>query len=131
MVWSYPDLRGDVILTADGNGARVGERFRYDPFGQSVDPATGLIGTTGADQALPDDLPGGADRGMVGGHNKLTEHHGTIIAVQMLKKFVQMASTRSERFGRDRLRRQQPPQRCDPQRMLALQQRKLRHEQAI
>ena len=33
-VWSYPNLHGDVILTADHEGVRTGERVRFDPFGQ-------------------------------------------------------------------------------------------------
>jgi len=52
-VWSYPNLHGDVTVTADQTGTRVGALFSYDPFGQPIDSATGRIGTAVADQAVP------------------------------------------------------------------------------
>jgi RHS repeat-associated protein len=81
-VWSYPNLHGDVILTADGTGQRTG-RFSYDPFGQPIDPVTGAIGTVAADDAVPNNLPGDADNAFVGAHGKLYEHQGTIATVEM------------------------------------------------
>ena len=81
-VWSYPNLHGDVILTADHTGVRTG-RFSYDPFGQPIDPATGDIGTATADDAVPDNLPGDADHAFVGQHQKLYEHQGTVATIQM------------------------------------------------
>ena len=81
-VWSYPNLHGDVILTADGAGARTG-RFAYDPFGQPIRPGTGEIGTLVADDAVPDNLPGDADHGFVGGFQKLYEHQGSVATVEM------------------------------------------------
>jgi len=81
-VWSYPNLHGDVILTADSTGQRTG-RYAYDPFGQPVDPATGDIGTATADDAVPDNLPGDADHAFVGQHQKLYEHQGTVATIQM------------------------------------------------
>ncbi len=59
-------------------------RASYDPFGQPIDPVTGLIGTTTADDAVPDTVAGAdADYSWVGGHRKLYEHQGTIAAIQM------------------------------------------------
>ncbi len=81
--WSYPDLRGDVIVTTDEQGTRQGARFSYDPFGQPIDPVTGRIGTVTADESLPNNMPGKADQGMVGGHSKLTEHAGLIQVIEM------------------------------------------------
>jgi RHS repeat-associated protein len=81
-VWSYPNLHGDVILTADGTGLRTG-RFSYDPFGQPIDPVTGAIGTAAADDAVPNNLPGDADNAFVGQHGKLYEHQGTIATIEM------------------------------------------------
>jgi len=81
-VWSYPNLHGDVILTADAAGLRTG-RFSYDPFGQPIDPVTGAIGTLTADDAVPNNLPGDADHGFVGQHQKLYEHQGTVATIQM------------------------------------------------
>jgi RHS repeat-associated protein len=81
-VWSFPNVHGDVILTADGGGVRTG-RFAYDPFGQPVDLVTGDIGTSTANDAVPDNLPGDADNAFVGQHQKLYEHQGTVATIQM------------------------------------------------
>ena len=82
--WAYPNLHGDMIVQADATGIRVGVRASYDPFGQPIDPATGLIGTTTADDAVPDTISGSdADYGWVGGHRKLYEHQGSIASIQM------------------------------------------------
>ena len=64
--WSYPNLHGDITVTADQTGTRSAGVLRYDPFGQPIDPTTGRIGTTIADDAGPDTLPGQADWGWVG-----------------------------------------------------------------
>jgi len=81
--WAYPNLHGDLIVTTDSDGARVGERSVYDPFGQPIDPVTWAIGTTDADDAIPDLLEGDADFGWAGQHSKYTEHHGTIHTISM------------------------------------------------
>ena len=82
-VWSYPNIHGDISVTADAAGARSAA-FRYDPFGQSIDSATGQIGTTVADDTLPENIPGAnADLGWVGGASKLTEHASSIATIEM------------------------------------------------
>ena len=81
--WSFPNLHGDVILTADDTGVRAASCSFYDPFGQPIDPATGNIGTTTADDAGPDTLTGDADYGWLGQHQKLSEHQGSIATVEM------------------------------------------------
>ncbi len=81
--WSYPNLHGDSILTADATGTRTGVRASYDPFGQPIDPVTGRIGTLAADDAVPDTSPGEADYGFVGGAKKLYEHQGSIATIEM------------------------------------------------
>ena len=81
--WSYPNLHGDSILVAGAAGVRVGARASYDPFGQSLEPGTGAIGTRTADDALGDTSPGEADYGWVGGARKLTEHQGSIATIEM------------------------------------------------
>ncbi len=82
--WGYPNLHGDVIVTADEDGTRIGARAVYDPFGQPIDPGTWAIGTAAADDAIPSELiVGDADFGWVGSHAKLTEHHGSIATVEM------------------------------------------------
>ncbi|RLP76361.1 hypothetical protein D9V32_05685 [Mycetocola tolaasinivorans] len=81
--WSFSNQHGDVMVTTDAAGAREGARRAYDPFGQSIDPVTGVPGTLAAAAALPDNLPGNADYGWVGGNQKLTEHAGSIETVEM------------------------------------------------
>jgi RHS repeat-associated protein len=81
--WGFPNLHGDVIVATDGDGLRVGARSVYDPFGQPIDPDTWAIGTTDADDAIPDRLVGDADFGWVGQHSKYTEHHGSIHTISM------------------------------------------------
>jgi RHS repeat-associated protein len=35
-VWSYPNLQGSVAAIADGQGAKTGGTFTYDPFGRPL-----------------------------------------------------------------------------------------------
>jgi hypothetical protein len=55
--WFYPNQHGDVIVQADSAGCRVGVRTAFDPFGQTIDPATGNIGTKVADDSVQDTTP--------------------------------------------------------------------------
>ncbi|MCU1417149.1 MAG: hypothetical protein JWP32_1323 [Schumannella sp.] len=81
--WSYPNVHGDVVVTTDGAGARTGA-FRYDPFGQPIDPITGRIGTMAADEAVPDTIKNSdADYAWVGANSKLYEHAGSIATIEM------------------------------------------------
>ncbi|MGV8973486.1 MAG: PA14 domain-containing protein [Rhodoglobus sp.] len=81
--WSYPNIHGDVIVTATSAGARTGTLTSYDPFGQIADPTTGALGTTTANDAAPNDEPGDADNAWTGQHQKLYEHIDTIAAIEM------------------------------------------------
>lgn len=81
--WSYPNIHGDITVTADAAGTRSAGVHRYDPFGQPIDPTTGQIGTSTADDAGPDTLPGSADWGWLGQHRKLTERAGSIHTIEM------------------------------------------------
>ncbi|MFC9558177.1 PA14 domain-containing protein [Agromyces sp. NPDC056965] len=81
--WSYPNLQGSITVTADAAGVRSAGVFRYDPFGQPIDPVTGQIGTPTADDSGPDTLAGDADWGWLGQHRKLTEHAGSIMTIEM------------------------------------------------
>lgn len=81
--WHYPNVHGDLIRTTNPAGVPVGEVFSYDPFGQPIDPATGRIGSTTSDDAVPDTLPGQATNAWVGQHQKLYEHAGSIAAIEM------------------------------------------------
>jgi len=81
--WTYPNMLGSVIVEADGDGVRRGAVVRYDPWGQPIDPVSGRIGTTTADDAVIDNAPGDADYAFVGAHRKLYEHQGSVAVVQM------------------------------------------------
>lgn len=80
--WSYPNVHGDVVTTADATGTR-GAVINYDPFGQVIDPTAGAIGTVFGEDATPDNQPGTADNGWVGSHQKLEEHATAIAAIEM------------------------------------------------
>jgi RHS repeat-associated protein len=82
--WAYPNAHGDVIIQTDATSTRIGARASYDPFGQPIDPATGQIGTTAADDAVPDTITDAdADYAWVGGARKLYEHQGSIASIEM------------------------------------------------
>ncbi|QKS18973.1 hypothetical protein HUN58_02795 [Curtobacterium sp. Csp1] len=83
-VWSYPNIHGDIIATADAAGQLAGTTLPvYEPFGQVMDPTTGLFGTVPANQSGPDTQQGNADYGWLGQHQKLTEHLGSIATIEM------------------------------------------------
>lgn len=83
-LWSYPNLHGDEIVTADNTGVRSPGHASYDPFGQPIDPVTGNIGTTTADDAVPNTSNGTkADNAWVGTQQKLYEHLGAVAIVEM------------------------------------------------
>jgi RHS repeat-associated protein len=75
--WSYPNIHGDDIVTANQSGTRSA-LSAYDPFGQPIDPVTGNIGTLTADDAVPDTRPGNSDFGWVGSNGKQYEHEGDV-----------------------------------------------------
>jgi RHS repeat-associated protein len=81
--WSYPNLHGDIIVTADGQGSRQGPVVFYDPFGQPIDPKTGQIATKAADDSGPNTQPGDSDYGWVGAAGKQYEHAGDIATILM------------------------------------------------
>ncbi|MBD8729437.1 hypothetical protein IFT45_16015, partial [Frigoribacterium sp. CFBP 13707] len=81
--WSYPNIHGDIIVTADQAGTRSAGLSVYDPFGQTMDPVTGALGTMSANQAGPDNKSGNAEYGWLGQHQKLTEHLSTLSTIEM------------------------------------------------
>jgi RHS repeat-associated protein len=84
-VWSFPDLHGDDVATTDGNSARTSTALAmFDPFGDQIDPVTGLIGTLAANgQDLGDTTTPGASYGWEGSHLKQDQHTGDIATVEM------------------------------------------------
>jgi len=68
-VWSYPNVHGDVIATANAAGAKQGATLSYDPFGQAA--------------ALPDNSAGNMDYGWLGQHQRPLEHAAGIATIEM------------------------------------------------
>ncbi len=59
-VWSYPNVHGDVMATADAAGAKVGATLTYDPDGQAL-------------SGLPDNSAGNMDYAWLGRHQRPLE----------------------------------------------------------
>lgn len=69
-VWSYPNVHGDVMATANPAGAKVGSTLNYDPYGQA------LGGT-------PDNSAGNLDYGWLGQHQRGVETEAGIATIEM------------------------------------------------
>ena len=69
-VWSYPNLHGDVMATADAAGAKVGATLTYDPYGQAL-------------SGLPDNSAGNMDYAWLGRHQRPLEHAGPLATIEM------------------------------------------------
>ncbi|MGH9117237.1 MAG: RHS repeat-associated core domain-containing protein [Acidimicrobiales bacterium] len=67
-VWSYPNIHGDTIATANPAGTKTGGTYHYDPYGN---PLTGL----------PDNSAGALDYGWLGQHQRPLEHQTGFIPV--------------------------------------------------
>jgi RHS repeat-associated protein len=68
--WSYPNVHGDVMATADATGVKQGPTLSYDPYGQALG-------------ALPDNSAGRFDYGWLGQHQRGTEHEAGIATIEM------------------------------------------------
>ncbi|HEX3394842.1 MAG TPA: RHS repeat-associated core domain-containing protein [Acidimicrobiales bacterium] len=68
-VWSYPNVHGDVVATANAAGAKQGGTVSYDPFGRSL--------------VVPDNAPSNLDYGWLGQPQRPTEHAGRSSLVEM------------------------------------------------
>jgi RHS repeat-associated protein len=60
-VWSYPNIHGDVIATADAAGAKQGSTMHWGPYGETL-------------TAVPDNSEGAFDQGWLGQHQRPLEH---------------------------------------------------------
>ncbi|MGI8685144.1 MAG: RHS repeat-associated core domain-containing protein [Acidimicrobiales bacterium] len=67
--WSYPNVHGDVMITADGLGL-AGSANSYDPFGTPL-------------ASPPDNAPGNFDYGWLGQHQRPLEHEAGIATIEM------------------------------------------------
>ena len=74
----------DILVTTEDGGIRQGAVTCYDPFGDPVDPTTGLIGTTSADDAVGSNTTTpGLDTAWAGGASKTYDHVGAIAQIEM------------------------------------------------
>jgi RHS repeat-associated protein len=85
VVWSFPDLHGDDVVTTNGNGVRNSAALAiYDPFGDPINLTTGLIGTLSANaQDLGNTSTAGATYGWEGSSLKQYQHSGDIATIEM------------------------------------------------
>ena len=79
----HPHLHGDVAVTTEQNGVRQRCVASYDPFGQSIDSATGNIGTVAAATASPNDTTTSGSYDWVGSNQKLFQHAGDLGTIEM------------------------------------------------
>jgi large repetitive protein len=61
-VWSYPNIHGDIVATANMTGVKQGATLNYDPYGNLI---------TGN---LPDNTTGNLDNAWLGQYQRPTEH---------------------------------------------------------
>ncbi len=66
-VWSYPNVHGDLVATANQAGAKQGATVTYDPYGNRVGPAPAIDNSTGS-----------FDYGWVGQHQRPLEAQATL-----------------------------------------------------
>jgi RHS repeat-associated protein len=83
-VWSYPNLHGDYVATADGTGAKQGATTTYDPYGSTT------AGT------VPDNSAGSMDYGWLGKNQRPLEQQAGLQPV--IEMGARQYSTRLGRF---------------------------------
>ncbi len=69
-VWSFPNVHGDVMVTASDAGTRTSPTLNYDPFGQPLG-------------GLPKNLTGGFQFGYLGQHTRPTDSEISLQPTEM------------------------------------------------
>ncbi|MCA1704220.1 MAG: hypothetical protein LC808_13530, partial [Actinobacteria bacterium] len=77
-VWSYPNVHGALVATADGAGAKQGQTLAYDPFGNALTPTA-----PANPDGVPDNSPGNFDYGWLGQHQRGLEHAPGLATIEM------------------------------------------------
>lgn len=69
-VWSYRNVHGDIIATANASGVKQGSTRHYDPYGEALG-------------AVPDNSAGNFDYGWLGRHQRATETEAGMGTIEM------------------------------------------------
>ncbi|MGH8922379.1 MAG: hypothetical protein ACRD0H_29260, partial [Actinomycetes bacterium] len=77
-VWSYPNIHGDMVATADPAGAKRGDTLTYDPYGQALSPTA-----PASPDGVPDNSAGNFDYGWLGQQQRGLEHAPGIATIEM------------------------------------------------
>jgi RHS repeat-associated protein len=77
-VWSYPNVHGDVVATADGAVAKRGATVAFDPFGATLTPTSPT-----APDGVADNSAGNFDYGWLGQAQRPLEHAPGIATIEM------------------------------------------------
>jgi RHS repeat-associated protein len=77
--WSYPNIHGDIIVTADNTGTLNSVVYLYDPYGRTIDLASGALW----DPRMPQTSQGGFDYGWLGQHQRPGEHVSGYLTIEM------------------------------------------------
>jgi RHS repeat-associated protein len=70
-VWSYSNIHGDIVATANSSGVKQGATRAYDPYGQAISGE------------VPDNSSGNYDYGWLGQHERGLEHQGALSTIEM------------------------------------------------
>ena len=77
-VWSYPNVHGDLVVTADPQGAKRDSTIAYDPFGTTLTATSPT-----APDGVPDNSGGNFDYGWLGSHQRGLEHAPGTATIEM------------------------------------------------
>jgi RHS repeat-associated protein len=69
-VWSYPNIHGDVVATANASGVKQGATRTYDPFGEALG-------------GVPDNSDGKLDYGWLGTSQRATDTESGSYSIEM------------------------------------------------
>jgi RHS repeat-associated protein len=69
-VWSYPNVHGDVVATANSSGVKQGATLSYDPYGVALG-------------SVPDNAAGNFDFGWLGQHQRPLEAEAGMATIEM------------------------------------------------
>ena len=90
-VWSYPDVHGDTVATADRTGTKQGATLAYDPYGRAL-------------AGVPHTSSGNLDYGWLGRHHRIRRVLRARGGGAALRRAPPCSRSRARRLGRRRVR---------------------------